>query len=157
MRLEALPFVFRQERFSPDDVDDAVRFLIAIGDTGRNSIESIDIPWKSPADSEFFRWRRKPEPADIPLALPILHAERLVQLLRSCKRLRRISLRFEPDDLNAITIGEFFSDPGIAGLCSLQNIQRANVGGPTYYWPLFEDYPLVARTLMERIEDPAWC
>ncbi len=43
MRQEALPFAYRRTVFNLDDIDDLIKLLIAIGDIGRDNIESLEL------------------------------------------------------------------------------------------------------------------
>lgn len=128
-------------------MDDAVRLLIAIGTAGRHNIQSISIVWESNADMQE-RWKTDPENGDIHLALSILHAERLVGLLKLCKRLSHMCLRFESDKLE-VPSQAFLSNPGIVGLFSLQTVRAVDIVGLAGE-RLEESYPL-ARILKEKI------
>merc|ERR1711939_1302572 len=50
MRQEALPLAYRRTVFHLDDMDDLIRLLIAVGDIGRDNIESLELAWQSRAD-----------------------------------------------------------------------------------------------------------
>jgi len=52
MRQEALPFVYRSTVFQLDDMDDLIKLLIAVGQIGRDNIESLELVWESRTDSE---------------------------------------------------------------------------------------------------------
>ncbi len=55
MRREALPLAYRRTTFILDDLDDVIKLLIAIGQVGRDNIESLQFPWESRADMELTR------------------------------------------------------------------------------------------------------
>jgi hypothetical protein len=44
-----------------DDMDDFVKLLIAVGDIGRDNIESVELAWQSRTDSEC-QWTEVPVP-----------------------------------------------------------------------------------------------
>ena len=128
MRQEALPLAYRRTFFHLDDMDDLVKLLIAIGKIGRDNIESLEFTWQSRADSEC-KWDEAPDSEDPFLTLPTLHAEKCVQLLKQCKRLISLRLRFERDLINNISLDAYKADPGIRGLCSVRGIRRLEIWG----------------------------
>lgn len=126
MRQEALPIAYRRTLFHLDDMDDLVKLLVAVGKVGRDNIESLDLAWQSRADSEL-KWDENPNPDDLSLMLPTLHAAKCVQLLKQCKRLRSLYLYFESDLILNISPHDFKTDPGIREICSLRGIRRVQI------------------------------
>jgi hypothetical protein len=59
MRQEALPFAYRRTDFHLDDLDRAIKFLVAVGETGRENIEFLHFAWESPSDPAC-RWETHP-------------------------------------------------------------------------------------------------
>ncbi|KAF2113682.1 hypothetical protein BDV96DRAFT_601162 [Lophiotrema nucula] len=119
MRQEALPLAIRATTFSLDDMDDIFMLLIAIGETGRDNIESLHFPWESRSDMES-KWEEDPAADDHVVALPKLHAMTCVQLLKQCKRLRFLRLYFGSDLVGNMAPEAFKSDPGIQELCAVR-------------------------------------
>ena len=126
MRQETLPLAYRRTRFNLIDMDDLVRFLLAVGKLGRDNIESLELAWESRADCEW-RWETSPASQDIEYALPSLHAARCVQLLQQCKRLRHLRLCFESDLITNVSLDTFQADPGIRALCSVRGIKEVEI------------------------------
>lgn len=60
IREEALPFAYRHTRFQLGDIEDLVRFLLAIGQIGRGNIESLQFAWESAVDLDS-NWRQYPD------------------------------------------------------------------------------------------------
>lgn len=150
MRLEALPFAYRRTTFILDDLDDAIKLLVAIGQVGRENIESLGFPWESRTDLEFM-WKAgfPPGSGEAPLGLPVLHASRCVQLLRQCKRLKHLRLSFEEELVVNMKPDHFMADPGVKELSSLQGITRLEV------WDLGDsslEHCRIAKLLREKIE-----
>lgn len=119
MRREALPLVYRITTFHLDDMDDLIKFLIAVGETGRDNIEALYFPWESRSDLEC-KWEENPYSDEHSLTLPNLHVMKCVQLLKQCKRLRLMRLYFESDLLENIAPEVFKADSGILELRSIQ-------------------------------------
>lgn len=139
LRQEALPVAFQHTTFQLDDLDDLMKLLIAIGQTGRENIQSLQFPWESRTDLEC-RWDEHPANEDNDLNLPVLHVSACIRLLQECRRLRSIQVRFHSELLAKISPNVFKADKGIKGLCSLQGLQQVEVlgsGGET-----LEEYPL---------------
>ncbi|KAF4633969.1 hypothetical protein G7Y89_g4145 [Cudoniella acicularis] len=126
IRQEALPLAYRRTVFHFDDMDDLVSLLIAVGDIGRNNIESIELAWRSRSDSER-QWSEAPTPSEHLLTLPTLHVGKCVQLLKQCKRLRFLRLYFERDHILDMSPDAFKADPGLSELCSIQGIKRVEI------------------------------
>ena len=93
---EALPLAYRRTVFHLDDLDDLSKLLIAIGDIGRDNIESLELAWQSRTDFEC-QWAEALVPNEYSLTLPTLHVAKCVQLLKQCKSLRFLRLCFERD------------------------------------------------------------
>jgi hypothetical protein len=119
MRQEALPLAYRATTFHLDDMDDLLKLLIAVGETGRNNIEALSFPWESRSDLEC-KWEESPDSDDHSLTLPDLHVMECVQLLKQCKRLRYMRLYFEGDLIQGIAPEIFKSDSGIQELRSIR-------------------------------------
>ena len=119
MRQEALSLAYRTTTFHLDDMDDLLELLIAVGETGRNNIESIYFPWESRSDSEC-KWEEHSALGEQILQLPILHVTECVQLLKQCKRLRFLRLYFDDDLMDTIDPEIFKTDPGIQELRSVR-------------------------------------
>ncbi|KAK3994871.1 hypothetical protein QBC44DRAFT_35249 [Cladorrhinum sp. PSN332] len=146
MRTEALPFAYRRTTFYLDDLDSVIMFLIAIGKTGRDNIESLYFAWED-STSE---WVISPDAEYLHSRLPVLHSSKCVQLLKQCKRLRHLCLQFESELILNMAPDAFMADPGIQSLCSLKGVRRLEI----------RDLGLVslehcdsARLLKKKIED----
>jgi hypothetical protein len=130
-------------------MNDLIKLLIAVGQTGRDDIESLEFPWESQADSEC-KWDEFPDSDDHFLTLPTLHVTKCVQLLKQCKRLKLLHIHFESELMLKMPIGSFKADPGIRGLCSIRGIERVEI------WSLGNE-PLgqccLAKWLKETIKD----
>lgn len=119
-RYEALPLAYRTLAFHLDDMDDLVQLLIAVGETGRDNIESFCFRWQSRSDLQR-RWEDDPRAEDgHSLQLPNLHVVKCVQLLKQCRRLRFLRLYFESDLIDQMDPVLFKSDPGIQALLSVR-------------------------------------
>ena len=128
MRQEALPYAYRKTVFQFDDMDDLIKFLIAIGNIGRDNLETLELAWQSRSDLEY-HWTEDPVPDEHSLTLPVLHAARCVQLLRQCKSLRFMRLYFERDLILDISPISYKADPGIVELSSIRGIERVEICG----------------------------
>jgi len=126
MRQEALPLAYRRTLFHLDDMDDLIKLLIAVGDIGRDNIESLEFAWQSRTDSEC-QWAEAPVPNEYSLTLPALHVTKCVQLLKQCKSLRFLRLYFESELILGMSPNDYKADPGICGLCSVQGIKRVEI------------------------------
>jgi len=118
-RQESLPLAYRTTAFHLEDVDDLLKLLVAVGETGRNNIESLYFPWESRSDLQR-KWKDNPHAVDHSLQLPNLHVIKCVQLLKQCSRLRSLRLYFESDLIDQIDPARFRSDPGIQALQSVR-------------------------------------
>lgn len=123
MRHEALPFAYRRTVFHLDDLDRAIKFLVAVGETGRNNIESLHFAWESTSDPGC-RLETRPVSKIAYLTLPILHTSRCIQLLKHCKRLRHLRLGFDSELLRDMAPQTLMADSGIQSLCSLQGVRK---------------------------------
>lgn len=148
MRQESLPLVYHRTFFQLDDMDDLIKLLIAVGQTGRQNVESVEFPWGSRADSEC-KWVEFPDSDHHFLTLPTLHVAKCVKLLEQCKRLRFLRILFERELILSMPFSSFKADPGIQGLCSLRGIEKVEI------WSLGNE-PLeqlyLAKWLKENIE-----
>jgi hypothetical protein len=126
MRHEALPLAYRRTVFHLDDMDDLIKLLIAVGDTGRDNIESLELAWQSRIDFEC-QWAEAPNPNEHSLTLPTLHVAKCVQLLKQCKGLRFLRLYFESDLILGMSSDAYRADPGICELSSLRGIERVDI------------------------------
>ena len=123
MRQEALPLAYRRTVFHPDDMDELIKHLLAVGRIGRDNIDSLGLAWESRADSEL-KWAGAPHSDDRFLTLPSVHASKCVQLLEQCKRLKSLRHYFERDLIYRISPNVFKPLPGIRELCSVRAFQR---------------------------------
>ena len=126
MRREVLPVAFRHTTFRLDDMDDAIRLLIAVGRTGRDNIEMLELPWDSETDGEC-RWERISDPERHLRTLPTLHVSRCVQLLTLCRRLKSLRLFLQKDTISSMPVSAFMANPGISALCSVRDIEEVSV------------------------------
>jgi hypothetical protein len=78
---ESLPLAYRSTAFHLDDMDDVLRLLVAVGETGRNNIEFLYFPWKSRSDLQR-KWKDNPHANNHSLQLPNLHVVKCIQLLK---------------------------------------------------------------------------
>ncbi len=150
MRQEALPLAYRSTAFHLPDMDDLIKLLLAVGELGRNNIESLEFAWESRADCEW-GWEMSPASEDIVTALPTLHVAKCIQLLKQCKRLRLFRLYFESDLITNVSLDTFQADPGIRELCSVRGIERVEIQDLGYE-PLEKDG--AAKWLKEKLESP---
>ncbi|KAH7113076.1 hypothetical protein EDB81DRAFT_922366 [Dactylonectria macrodidyma] len=111
-RQEALPSAYRNTTFCLGDIDNVIKFLVAVGHIGRSNITSLQFSWESMNDSG-------------PI-LPSSHV-RCVQLLNECRRLRFLRICLDRNIFENTSVHEFMADPGIAGLCSLRRIRTLEV------------------------------
>lgn len=127
IRQEALSIAYRRTFFRLDDIDDFIKIAISIGQIGRENIQSVEFSWESRSD---FRHRmdQNSDFEDDHFQLPALHVPRCVQLLRECRRLEFLRLRFEPDMIASMSSSVFRTDPGIRELSSVHGIQRVEIG-----------------------------
>jgi hypothetical protein len=82
-----VPFAYRRTTFVLGDMDDTIKFLIAVGQTGRENIETLQLSCASRADS-WHRYEEDTQGKDRHSLLPELHVSVLVMMLKQCKRLR---------------------------------------------------------------------
>jgi len=122
MRQEALPLAYRHTTFYLADIEDLTRFLVAVGRVGRENIESLDFAWESQIDLDY-SWRKFPDSETNHLTLPAWHVSHCVQLLKQCRRLKSLCLRFESCLMTDVPLETFRSDPGILSLCSLRGVE----------------------------------
>lgn len=118
-RQEALPYAYRQTTFHLTSMDHLIKFLIAVGQIGRDNIESLRFPWKSYVEGN----------TDARLRLPTRHAKLCVQLLKQCKRLKRLRIDFYIGVLWIQKPNNFQKDAGIRELCSLGGIEALELCG----------------------------
>lgn len=131
IRREALALAYRRTVFHLDNMDDLMKFLIAVGKIGRENIESLELTWESIADSES-KWDEASDSEDPFLTLPTLHAVKCVQLLKNCKRLTSLRLCFDRDLITSISPHVYEADPGIRELCSVRGIENIDIWGLDY-------------------------
>jgi len=115
IRGEALPLAYRRTTFYLEGLESAIKFLVAISQAGRDNIESLHLAWENTADCTY-TW-------DIPpgRTLPVLHTSTCIQLLKQCKRLRRLGGLIQD-----MAPEMFMADPGINTLCSLR-VKRVKI------------------------------
>ena len=138
-RSEILPFAYRSRTFRSDDSSNLLKFLVAIGQIGRDNIQSLDFAWASNIDIQQ-GWELYPAIEDPALMLPSLHIIRCVRLLGQCKKLRFLRIRFEEDLISTIRPALFKADPGIRALCSIRKIRTVEICGAAE--ETLDDYPL---------------
>lgn len=126
MRQEALPLAYRRTLFHFDDMDDLMKFLIAIGNIGRGNIESLELAWQSRTDLEY-QWDKAPIPEKHSPSLPTLHVATCAQLLKQCRRLRFMRLYFEAELILDMLPDSYKADPGLCELCSIRGIERVEI------------------------------
>jgi hypothetical protein len=128
MREETLPLVYRRTAFHLDDMDDLIKFLIAVGELGRANIESLELDWRSRSDSQW-QWDKAQDSDELMtlLTLPILHVSRCVQLLKQCTRLKFLRLYFQSDFILDKSPNAFKVNPSICELCSLRGIKTVEI------------------------------
>ncbi|CEJ87486.1 hypothetical protein VHEMI04430 [[Torrubiella] hemipterigena] len=126
MRQEALVLAYRCTRFYLTDIEDLTRFLLAVGRIGRENIESLDFAWESQIDLDA-SWRDFPDSETNHLTLPAFHISRCIQLLKQCKRLKSVQLRFERCLITDVPLETFKTNAGILLLCSLQGIDNSAI------------------------------
>lgn len=126
IRQEALPIAYRRTTFHLNDMDDVIKLLIAVGQTGRDNITSLRFLWESRNDIEC-RWEEFPDADDNHLRLPALRVKRFIQLLKCCKKLKHLTIHFAEEVLENVPEHIFKADAGIQGLCALQGIETLEV------------------------------
>ncbi|RSL61703.1 hypothetical protein CEP54_006046 [Fusarium duplospermum] len=126
IRQEALPFAYRNTTFCLDDLDDAVKVLVAVGQIGRDNMTSLQFPWESKNEIQS-TLEQSPHSSDVPLELPSLHVSRCIQLLKRCKRLEILRICLDQDIFKHVSTSKFLTDPGIEGLCGLRHLRRLEV------------------------------
>ena len=128
IRSETLPFAYRFTTFQSDDSTELLRFLVVIGQIGRDNIQSLDFTWASNIDIQQ-GWDLYPAIEDPASMLPSLHIIRCVRLLGQCRKLRFLRIRFEEDLISTIRSEVFKADPGIRALCSIRKIRTVEICG----------------------------
>jgi hypothetical protein len=128
VRQESLPLAFRRTLFRFDDMDELIKFLLSIGRSGRENIETLDFPWTSVSETSE-RWALFPG-RDVTLQLPSLHVARCITLLSQCCRLRLLRIQMQAALLDSLPIQDFQGDPGIKSLSSLQPIKEVVIYDP---------------------------
>ncbi|POR37829.1 Uncharacterized protein TPAR_01965 [Tolypocladium paradoxum] len=128
MRQEALPLAYRHTTFHLADIDDLTQLLIAVGRVGRENIESLDFSWESGIDLED-NWRKFPDCENNHLILPAWHVSACIQLLKQCRRLNSLHLKFTRHLITDVPKATFMSDPGISLLCSIRGIEELGIFG----------------------------
>ena len=168
MREEALPLALRRISFQLDDIDDLIKLLLNIGQTGRENIESLEFGWYSTAEVDF-TWDEAPgkvgredidptkvisggtEFKDPCLTLPVIHVETCLQLLKQCARLTDLRLHFEKELIDIIRPDAFKANVGIQGLSYIRGLRIVEIRS-------LENHPLeqegVVRWLKEQLESP---
>jgi hypothetical protein len=126
IRQEALPLAYRSTVFQVDDLDDLIKLLIAVGDIGRDNIESLELAWQSRSDFEW-QWAEAPLPNEHSLTLPTLHVTKCVQLLKRCNSLRFLRLYIESDYVLGMSPDAYKTDPSIHELCSVRGVERLEI------------------------------
>ncbi|KAL8659989.1 MAG: hypothetical protein Q9226_000152 [Calogaya cf. arnoldii] len=169
MREEALPVAYRTTSFELEGIDELIQLLLAIGQNGRENIESLAFGWQSNCENDF-TWDEAPgkirqkdtnitnnnfegmEFDDPLLTLPVVHVETCLQLLNQCGRLTDLRLRFEREVIDIINPDAFKTNVGIQGLSSLRGIRRVDIQSLEYESLSHEEG--VVRWLKEQLESP---
>jgi hypothetical protein len=125
VREEVLPVAYSKTTFRMEDIDDVVKLLIAIGETGRNNIKSLEFRWQSKSDLEC-------QPAqsgttECPFALPTLHVTTCIRLLEQCKSIKFICILFDNVIFSDINSRDYKSVAGIRELSSIRGIERLDI------------------------------
>ncbi|KAK4450244.1 hypothetical protein QBC34DRAFT_403131 [Podospora aff. communis PSN243] len=130
IRREALPFAYRRTTFFLDNLDSAIRLLIAVGKVGRDNIETLHLVWESSSEPAN-NWDSSPTsnqgPEQLLGGLPSRTASTCIRLLKQCKRLRHMTLQFDSDLIQEMGPVAFKADLGIQGLCTLQGIRKLEI------------------------------
>ncbi len=126
IRQEALPLAYRKTLFSFGDIDDLIKLLIAIGNIGRDNIESLGFAWQSRIDLEC-QGAEALIATEPMLSLPALHVEKCVILLKQCKNLKFLSLSFNSDVIRHMSPDAYKMDTGICDLRSIQVLERVEI------------------------------
>lgn len=126
MRDETLAITYRKTSIHLNNMDDFIRFAVAIGEVGRENVENISFTWESPSDTA------SDEEENLAtglgdIRLPKLHSVRCVQLFRCLTRLKCLRLHFDNGFLSNLSLTDFKADQGICGLPSLRNIDRIDL------------------------------
>lgn len=124
IRREALPLAYRKTSFMVEEMDDAIRLLIAIGQIGRDNITSLGFHWRSRSEIAN-RWEKSPDGKDNDTKLPALHMLKCVELLRLCKRLG-LTIFIERETLEALGPGAV-GDPGLRALFTSKNLRSLEI------------------------------
>ncbi|KAM5357342.1 hypothetical protein ACJZ2D_016365 [Fusarium nematophilum] len=146
IRREALPLAYRNTTFSLDDLDGAVKFLVAIGQIGRSNLTALQFSWDSKNEFEC-RSAEDQQVNDGHPGLPATHAVRCVQLLKECRRLKWLQICMDRDMLEKQSREGFMADSGIAGLSTLKGIEKLELVDATQ--ESLEGHPLMS-------EFPCW-
>ncbi|KAK0648695.1 hypothetical protein B0T16DRAFT_456153 [Cercophora newfieldiana] len=125
IRKEALPIAYCRTTFRLYNLDSAIKFLVAVGQIGRENIETLDLYWESTSEPAY-NWDTDAIERP-PGKLPADTASTCIQLLQQCKRLRHLTLHFDGDLIQEIGFDAFRSDAGVEGLCSLQGLKMVDV------------------------------
>ncbi|EJT73122.1 hypothetical protein GGTG_09972 [Gaeumannomyces tritici R3-111a-1] len=149
IRREALPFAYRRTIFCLDNLESAIKFLIAVGQVGRENIETLRLAWESTSESTN-SWDVSSDqgPGGLPGRLPSGSTSTCIQLLKQCKRLRHLSLQFDSDLIQEIGHHAFRADAGIQDLCTLQGLKRVEIQD----WGMIPLESDLAKWLKEQME-----
>ena len=126
MRREALPFAYRNTNVKLDDMDDVIRFLIAVGQIGRDNMTSLQFPWMSRSETAH-RWEEDPQAHDNDSRLPSLHVPSCVQLVKMCKRLKMLRVCLDGHVLENNMEMQLVTDPGLAALFALTSLRKLEI------------------------------
>ncbi|KAL8853767.1 MAG: hypothetical protein Q9221_001410 [Calogaya cf. arnoldii] len=169
MREEALPVAYHTTSFELEDIDEVIQVLLAIGQIGRENIESLAFGWQSNCENDF-TWDEAPgrirqkdtnitnnnfegvEWDDPLLTLPVVHVETCLQLLRQCGRLTDLRLRLERELFDFVNPDAFKTNVGIQGLSSLRGIRRLDIQSLEHESLSHEEG--IVRWLKEQLESP---
>lgn len=126
MRYESLALLYRKTAFHLDDIDEVIQLLIAVGDIGRQNIESLEFAWNSGSDFEYQRTEVSTS-GGYQATMPILHVNTCVQLLHQCHRLRALCLLFDSEVIETVPLSALRHDIGLQQLCSVRGLHQLQV------------------------------
>lgn len=128
IRREALPLAYRYTEFRLDNLESAIKFLVAAGQIGRENMQTLHLTWESvlePTNNWVLSPDRRLE--QLPRKLPSWSASTFLQLLKQCEQLRYLSLQFDSDLIQEIGFDAFKDDANMQGLCTLRDLRRVDI------------------------------
>lgn len=104
--------MYRRTTFQLDDIDEALQFLIAAGQIGRQNITSLEFSWSSRIDLEH-QWSNTPPSEELLPSMPSFHVEECVKLLEQCQNLKIMQLRFDGDIVGTMSSNDYRANEGL--------------------------------------------